>query len=488
MQNTNDMSVKPVILCGGSGTRLWPVSRTEFPKQFLRLTGKNSLFQQTVQRLAGLGHTGNHVATPAIVSSEAHQSLVVEQLDAMETVSYDLWLEPVGRNTAPALSLVALSEIESGIDPVLVVAPADHVITEPAVFHQVIHRAVAEAATGAIVILGITPDRPETGYGYIQVAAATAAQSQARLVTRFVEKPAPEQAQYYLQEGHYWWNAGLFVLKASIWLQALRQFRPDIAKATESAWQKRTRNEALIRPGQDEFAAIPAESIDYAVIEQCPGSQFAIQAVPLEAGWSDLGTWESVWQHAAKDTAGNVCSGDVLSRDSHQTLVHATSRLVSLVGVQNLIVVETPDVVLVADKSQPQAVKKLVGDLIQQDRTESRLHRKIHRPWGWYDTLEEGPCFKVKRIQVKPQASLSLQMHHHRAEHWVVVSGVAEVTRGDQVFQMVANQSTYIPCGVIHRLANTGEVPLEIIEVQSGEYLSEEDIVRLEDAYGRVTC
>lgn len=478
-----DTPVRPVILCGGSGTRLWPLSRTSFPKQFLCLAGADSLFQQTIQRLAGLNHPAHRMMEPAIVTSEAYQFLVEEQLDAIRHTDYDMWLEPVGRNTAPALSLVALSEIASGVDPVLVVAPADHVIRQPSVFHQVIHQAVAEAATGALVILGITPDRAETGYGYMQVAPAAGAWR----VNRFVEKPDTDQAQHYLQAGNYWWNAGIFVLRASVWMQALRQFRPDIAQAADSAWQGRTQNGPCIRPGQDEFAAIPAESIDYAVIERCPGSRFAIRAMPLQAEWSDLGTWESVWQQADRNAAGNACSGDVISHASQDTLVHATSRLVSLVGVQNLIVIETPDAVLIADKSRHQAVKQLVSELVQQDRTESVLHRKVYRPWGWYDTLEEGESFKVKRIQVKPGASLSLQMHHHRAEHWVVVSGKAEVTRDDQVFQLIENQSTYIPCGVTHRLANTGTQPLDIIEVQSGDYLGEDDIVRFEDKYGRVT-
>jgi mannose-1-phosphate guanylyltransferase/mannose-6-phosphate isomerase len=347
--------------------------------------------------------------------------------------------------------------------------------------------AIREAATGSIVILGISPDRPETGYGYIQASAGT--NEPAMSVQRFVEKPDASTAQQYLNEGGYYWNAGMFVLKASVWLQALAQFRPDILQTTTLAWAKRNTDAnpatPFIRPGKAEFAAIPAESVDYAVMEHCPGSPFAIKMVPLDAGWSDLGAWDAVWNALPKDEAGNAHLGDVLTTDSRNTLVHATSRLVSLVGVENLIVVETPDAVLVADKSRSQDVKHIVSQLQKTKREEHTLHRKVHRPWGWYDSIDEGGRFKVKRIQVKPKASLSLQKHHHRAEHWIVVTGTAEITNGDKVLTLTENQSTYIPLGEVHRLANPGTIPLEIIEVQSGSYLGEDDIVRFEDTYGR---
>lgn len=394
-------------------------------------------------------------------------------------------LEPVGRNTAPALTLAALAALGNGDDPVLVVTPADQTVANQAAFTEAMQRAVREADNGAIVILGITPDRPETGYGYIKVQDGADLASGALTVERFVEKPEQKTAQRYLDEGNYFWNAGMFVMKASVWLQALEHFRPDIAEATRRAWEGRSTDAAFVRPGKTEFSAIPAESVDYAVMERCPGSAFPICMVPLDAGWNDLGAWDAVWKELSKDEAGNAHQGDVLISDSRNTLVHATSRLVSLVGVQDLVVIETPDAVLVANKSCSQDVKHIVNILDQQKREEHSLHRKVHRPWGWYDSIDDGHRFKVKRIQVKPKASLSLQKHHHRAEHWVVVKGTAEITCGDKTILLSENQSTYIPLGEIHRLANPGTIPLEIIEVQSGSYLGEDDIVRYEDHYGR---
>jgi len=346
------------------------------------------------------------------------------------------------------------------------------------------------AEQGSIVILGITPDRPETGYGYIQTSPSLRGEAEAiHPVQRFVEKPDASTAQQYLIEGGYYWNAGMFVLKASVWLKAMEQFRPDILQATQAAWEARSTDANLgtpfVRPGKAEFLAIPSESIDYAVMERCPGSDFSIRMVPLDAGWSDLGAWDAVWNVLPKDEHGNAHVGDVLTTHSHNTLVHASSRLVSLVGVENLIVVETPDAVLVADKTRSQDVKHIVSQLQATKREEHTLHRKVHRPWGWYDSIDEGGRFKVKRIQVKPGASLSLQKHHHRAEHWIVVKGTAEITNGEKVLLLTENQSTYIPLGEVHRLANPGSIPLEIIEVQSGSYLGEDDIVRFEDTYGR---
>jgi mannose-1-phosphate guanylyltransferase/mannose-6-phosphate isomerase len=337
--------------------------------------------------------------------------------------------------------------------------------------------------------LGVTPDKPETGYGYIKVSGHCEERSDAAIhpltVQAFEEKPNLQTTQRYLSEGGYYWNAGMFVLKASLWLAAIEQFAPAILQATRAAWAARKTDGAFVRPGKAEFEAIPSESVDYAVMEHCPGSAFPIQMVPLDAGWSDLGAWDAVWQVQPKDAQGNAHVGDVLHTDTNNTLVHASSRLVALVGVSDLVVVETPDAVLVTSKSRSQDVKHIVNQLTAQKREEQTLHRKVHRPWGWYDSIDEGGRFKVKRIQVKPKASLSLQKHHHRAEHWIVVTGTAEITNGDKVLTLTENQSTYIPLGEVHRLANPGTIPLEIIEVQSGSYLGEDDIVRFEDTYGR---
>jgi mannose-1-phosphate guanylyltransferase / mannose-6-phosphate isomerase len=481
------IQVTPVILCGGSGTRLWPLSRTGFPKQFLCLTGDESLFQQAAQRLVALGNEQIHVADPVIVSGEDHRFLASEQLREVGIALGSALLEPVGRNTAPALTLAALAAVQNGQDSVLVVTPADQTIAQPAAFTAAVQQAIGQAEQGNIVILGITPDKPETGYGYIHAETSGGLPLQANVcqVKAFVEKPNLATAQQYLSEGGYYWNAGMFVLKASVWLAAIEQFAPAILQTTRTAWAARKTDGTFVRPGKAEFEAIPPESVDYAVMEHCPGSAFAIQMVPLDAGWSDLGAWDAVWQVQHKDAQGNAHVGDVLHTDSHNTLVHASSRLVALVGVSDLVVVETADAVLVTSKSRSQDVKHIVNQLTTQKREEQALHRKVHRPWGWYDSIDEGGRFKVKRIQVKPKASLSLQKHHHRAEHWIVVTGTAEITNGDKVLTLTENQSTYIPLGAVHRLVNPGSIPLEIIEVQSGSYLGEDDIVRFEDTYGR---
>ena len=497
--------ITPVILCGGSGTRLWPLSRTGFPKQFLCLTGNDSLFQQAAQRLNQLGNAQIQVSPPLIVTGEEHRFLATEQLRETGIELGRALLEPVGRNTAPALTLAALAAMEGGQDPILVVTPADQTVAQPAAFSAAMHQAIAQAATGSIVILGITPHQAETGYGYIQTEKSGSLPLQANVcqatpapcrsappcaiplsVQSFVEKPNLATAEQYLQQGGYYWNAGMFVLKASVWLQALQHFRPDIAQATQHAWDQRSTDAAFVRPGKAPFTAIPAESIDYAVMERCPGSAFPIQMIPLDAGWSDLGAWDAVWNVLPKDQHGNAHVGDVLHTGSRNTLVHASSRLVSLVGVSDLVVVETADAVLVASKAHSQDVKHIVSQLSAQKREEHTLHRKVHRPWGWYDGLDSGERFQVKRIQVKPGASLSLQLHHHRAEHWIVVKGTAEVVNGEQVLTLHENESTYIPIGHKHRLTNKGTEPLEIIEVQSGSYLGEDDIVRFEDTFGRV--
>ena len=476
----SQIDVQPVIMAGGSGTRLWPLSRSGYPKQFLVLSGQTSLFQQAVSRLQGLADSHISMRPALVVGNEEHRFLVLDQLHELAIEPAAVVLEPVGRNTAPAMTLAALQASLGGADPVLVVAAADQTVTDVAAYTAALRRAVTQAAEGAITILGIPPDRPDTGYGYIR--------AEGERVAEFVEKPDLATAQRYLAQGSYFWNAGMFVVRASVWLAALQRFRPDIAAACATAFAARTtdsnKGAQFVRPGAAEFAAVPAESVDYAVMEKCPGV-LDIRMQRLDAGWNDLGAWEAVWQVAPKDADGNASTGDAIVRDSHNTLVHATSRLVSVVGLHNVVVVETPDAVLVTDRESSQDVKKIVAQLSSAQRGEQNLHRKVHRPWGWYDSIDHGPRHQVKRILVKPGASLSLQMHHHRAEHWIVVSGTAEVTNGDKVILLTENQSTYIPLGQTHRLANPGKVPLEIIEVQSGSYLGEDDIVRFEDTYGR---
>lgn len=477
-------NITPVILCGGSGTRLWPLSRSGFPKQFLVLSGTNSLFQQALERINDTAADDISVNETLVVTNEEHRFLALDQLRELPTISATLLLEPMGRNTAPALTLAALQATENDEDPILVVTPADQTIIDGVAFTSALQKSIRVAASGSVVILGITPDRPETGYGYIKHEGEIGKNGE-YIVAEFAEKPDLETAQEYLTSGKYAWNSGMFVLKASVWLKAVQQFRPDILEITKLSWSNKTSDANFIRPDKTSFAAIPSESIDYAVIEKCPGSEFPIRMVPLAAGWNDLGAWDAVWQVGAQDANGNVIQGDALMTDTTNTLIHASSRLVSTVGVSNLVIIETPDAVLVADRNQSQHVKKIVQQLEQQKREEHTFHRKVHRPWGWYDSIDESERFKVKRIQVKPKATLSLQMHHHRAEHWIVVKGTAEVTCGDKVVLLTENQSTYIPLGEVHRLYNPGTIALEIIEVQSGSYLGEDDIVRFEDNYGR---
>jgi mannose-1-phosphate guanylyltransferase / mannose-6-phosphate isomerase len=475
------IQVQPVVMAGGSGTRLWPLSRSAYPKQFLVLDGRSSLFQQAVTRLAGLASGDIEAAAPLVVGNDEHRFLLLEQLRELGVTAAALLLEPVGRNTAPALTLAALAALEGGNDPVLAMTPADQTVTDATAFTTAMRRAATLADQGAIVTLGIVPSRPETGYGYIHAASTG---DDAR-VLGFVEKPNLVTAERYLREGNYLWNGGIFVLKASVWMAALERFRGDIAAATRLAWNGRTRDTSFVRPAREAFEAVPSESIDYAVMEQCPGSDIPMHVVPLAAGWNDLGAWDAVWQVLPKDDSGVATLGDVVVEGCTETLVHASSRLVAAVGLNDMVVIETPDAVLVSSRERSQDVKRIVARLEADGRGEKNLHRKVHRPWGWYDSIDAGPRFQVKRIMVKPGASLSLQMHHHRAEHWIVVQGTAEVTCGEKKIMLTENQSTYIPLGEVHRLANPGKVPLEIIEVQSGAYLGEDDIVRFEDNYGR---
>jgi mannose-1-phosphate guanylyltransferase/mannose-6-phosphate isomerase len=480
----SQLNVIPVILCGGSGTRLWPLSRAAFPKQFLVLCGKTSLFQQAVERANSIASNEISIGETFVVTGEEHRFIALEQLREISSVSAKLLLEPEGKNTAPALTFAALQALKSGDDPVLVVTPADQTVRNTEVFIDAIQRAVKVADSGAIIILGIKPTAPETGFGYIKQSGAVGNFGDL-YVAKFVEKPDLKTAQSYLHSGDYTWNSGMFVVRASVWIKAIKTFRKDILVATENAFNQSTVDQRFIRPNNQLFMDIPSESIDYAVIEKCPGSEFEIKVIPLDAGWNDLGAWDAVWHVGEKDQNGNLIQGDAIVEASENNLIHSSHRLVSAVGVKNLVIIETADAVMVADRSQSQFVKKIVSQLSDQAREEQVFHRKVSRPWGWYDTIDAGDRFKVKRIQVNPGAKLSLQKHAKRAEHWVVVKGTAEVTCGDQIITLKENESTFIPLGEQHRLSNPSTDILEIIEVQSGAYLGEDDIVRIDDGYGR---
>ena len=470
--------ILPVIMAGGSGTRLWPLSRQLFPKQFLTLNGDSSMLQATALRLAGIEHKA-----PVVICNEEHRFSVAEQFRANKIANSGIILEPVGRNTAPAIALAAFNATKDGSDPLLLVLAADHVIKNSAAFCTSVEKAAVIAQTGKLVTFGIVPTAPETGYGYIKGGdSVSGAQSDAFVVSEFVEKPDLATAEKYLASGDYYWNSGMFLFKASTYLAELKTHRLDIYQACEQAFSATQSDSDFIRVDKAAFEACPDDSIDYAVMEKTTEAV----VVPMDCGWSDVGSWSALWDIEDKDDNANALKGDVIAVNSTNSYVNAEERLVALIGLDDVVVVETKDAILVAKKSEVQQVKKVVENLKANDRSEYKLHREVYRPWGKYDSVDNGERFQVKRITVKPGAKLSVQMHHHRAEHWIVVSGTAMVTNGDKDILLTENQSTYIPIGVIHALENPGKVDLELIEVQSGSYLGEDDIVRFEDRYGRV--
>jgi mannose-1-phosphate guanylyltransferase/mannose-6-phosphate isomerase len=473
----------PVILSGGSGTRLWPLSRQEYPKQLLPLVDDLSLLQNTALRLQGISGEG----APLVICNHSHRFIVAEQLRQIGRPPSAIILEPVGRNTAPAVAVAALHAREQGQDPILGIMPSDHVIRDRTAFSRAMEPAVALAEGGALVTFGIVPDRAETGFGYIRKGDRLALPGEpestpaAFAVERFVEKPDRATAEAYLASGEYTWNSGMFLFKTSAILEEMERFCPDILESCRAALAGAQADLDFIRLGAQAFSSCRAESIDYAVMEKTSKGV----VIPLEAGWNDVGSWQALWEMGDPDRSGNVVRGDVIARDCRDNLFHAQSRLVAALGVRNLVVVETPDAVLVADRDQSQRVREIAEQLKKEKRTEGLGHVKVHRPWGSFQTVDHAARFQVKRITVNPGATLSLQMHHHRAEHWVVVKGTARVICDDREILLSENQSTFIPLGTRHRLENPGKIPLELIEVQSGSYLGEDDIVRFEDRYGR---
>ena len=463
--------ITPVILSGGSGTRLWPLSREAYPKQFLPLAGDASMLQATWQRVAAIAAHG-----PLVIANEAHRFVAAEQLQQVGAQPQAIILEPMGRNTAPAIAVAALEATGNGADPLLLVLPSDHVIADQGAFHAAVQVAAQAAASGKLVTFGIVPTGPETGYGYIKAAAGDGA----RAVERFVEKPDLATASDYVASGQYLWNSGMFLFRASRYLEELARFNPGMLEASRQAWQQARRDSDFTRLDATAFAAVPSDSIDYAVMEKTADAV----VVALDAGWNDVGSWTALRDVSTQDDNGNAHRGDVIAIDCRNTYAYG-EKLVALVGLDDVVVVQTEDAVLVGKADRMQEVKDVVARLKAEGRSEATWHRKVYRPWGAYDSIDNGERFQVKRITVKPGGTLSLQMHHHRAEHWIVVSGTAEVTRGDEVLLLSENQSTYIPLGVTHRLRNPGKLPLELIEVQSGSYLGEDDIVRFEDTYGR---
>ncbi len=464
-----------VIMAGGSGSRLWPASRGLYPKQFLSIAGEQTMLQETLARLDGVD-----VAGSAVICNEEHRFIVAQQAQDAGRALSSIILEPVGRNTAPAIALAAFDLLgrNEGLSPLMLVMAADHLIQDVPAFHQAVAEAAKQAEAGALVTFGVVPESAHTGYGYIRRGGK---QGSAYSVAQFVEKPDAETAQAYLDDGSYYWNSGMFMFAADAYLTELKAHRPDIYAACETAFAGRSQDADFMRVDKEAFIACPDDSVDYAVMEKTTKAV----VVPLSAGWSDVGAWSSLWEVSDSDDDNNVVYGDVLTHKTEGSYIRAENRLVATVGLKDVVVVESNDAVLVADKHQVQDVKKIVEQLKANGRNEVLHHRHVHRPWGVYDSIDNGERYQVKRITVNPGAKLSVQMHHHRAEHWIVVSGTAKVTNGDKEILLTENQSTYIPVGVVHALENPGVIPLELIEVQSGSYLGEDDIVRFEDRYGR---
>ncbi len=468
----------PVILSGGSGTRLWPYSRAQYPKQFLPLVGENTMLQDTVTRLDGI----KTIAPPWVICNENHRFMVAEQLRACDHQPAGIVLEPVGRNTAPAIALAALAILASGDDSVILVLPADHAIQDLDAFHASVAVAEAQAEAGKLVTFGVVPTVPETGYGYIRRSQPVDNPlGEVFQVMQFVEKPTVDVAERYISTGEYYWNSGMFMFKPSRYIEELEKFTPEMVAVCREAFAKAQVDLDFTRIDREAFESCPEDSIDYAVMEK---TEDAV-VVPLSADWSDLGSWSALWDVSEKDEHGNTLRGDIITYESNNCYIQADRKLIATVGVDDLVIVDTDDALMVASKDKVQDVKAIVGELKTAQRSEASTHRKVYRPWGYYDSIDFGDRFQVKRIVVRPGAELSLQMHHHRAEHWVVVSGTALVVNGDKEIMLTENQSTYIPIGQKHQLKNPGAIPLELIEVQSGSYLGEDDIVRYKDLYGR---
>lgn len=468
----------PVILAGGSGTRLWPLSRKHYPKQLLKLFGDKTMLQQTLLRLEGIPN----LAPPIIVCNEEHRFMVAEQLHDIGQKKSSIILEPIARNTAPALALAAIHARTLGDNPILLVLSADHMIRDIPIFQAAVNDSIHAAQLGHLATFGVQPTRPETGYGYIKTQRASSSKDKVFVpVAEFVEKPDLATAEQYLAEGCYYWNSGMFVFQTEVFLRELKEQSADVIAAAEQAKVLAVQDLDFIRIDKDSFAQAPNISIDYALMEKSKN----VVCVPLDAGWSDVGDWKSFWDLSDKDATGNSLIGDSIDIGSTNTLVFSQDKLVATLGVNNLMIINTPDAVLVADKSQAQQVKSIITQIEKQNRSEHLQHREIYRPWGCYDAIDNGDRYQVNRIRVKPGGSLSLQIHHHRAEHWIVVKGTALVQKGDDTILLSENESTYIPVGTKHRLSNPGKIPLEIVEVQSGPYLQEDDVIRYEDSYGR---
>ena len=471
------MMIYPVILSGGSGTRLWPMSRTLYPKQLLRLLGQDSLLQQTVRRVSDR----DRFAPPLLVANEEHRFIIAEQLREIEGPSRALLLEPVGRNTAPAACVAALALVESDPDALMLLLPSDHMIADEGSFAAAVCRAAAAARGGALVTFGIHPERPETGYGYIRRGDPIEALAAVFRVAEFVEKPGLDLARSFVASGEHFWNGGIFLFPAALYVDELGRTRPDIVAACRRALVEASRDTDFIRLGKEAFQACPANSIDYAVMEHTARAA----VVPVSMGWSDVGSWDALWELSAKDTAGNAIAGNVVAVDTRNCYLRSEAGLVAAIGIEDLVVVATADALMLAPRNRTQEVRSLVARLVAEGRDEAEALPTVHRPWGTYRALHNGHRVQVKHITVKPGGKLSLQMHHHRAEHWIVVQGTARIRRGDEEMMLTEDQSTYIPLGTPHRLENPGKIPLHLIEVQSGSYLGEDDIVRFEDSYGR---